>query len=76
VQIPDFDYGKKTSSEPRESRESRESHGREGRGHSSGGGSGRTASSARVVSPQADAPVEHGRRPKRADADRRSRRRM
>jgi ATP-dependent RNA helicase RhlE len=73
VQIPDFDYGKKTSSEPRESREGhgRESHGREGRG-----GSARTASAPRVVTPRADAPVEHGRRPKRADSDRRSRRRM
>jgi ATP-dependent RNA helicase RhlE len=79
VQIPDFDYGKRQSSEPRESHHGRESHGREsqgreGRGHSSGG-SGRPAAS-RVVTPRAEGPVEHGRRPKRADSDRRSRRRM
>jgi ATP-dependent RNA helicase RhlE len=81
VQIPDFDYGKKTSSEPREAREShgREGHGREGReghGRSSGGGSGRGSSGPRPAPAPAEGPVEHGRRPKRAEADRRSRRRM
>ncbi len=78
VQIPDFDYGKKTSSEPRESH-GRESHGREGResrGRTSSGGSGRGSSASRAAAAPVEGPVEHGRRPKRAEADRRSRRRM
>jgi ATP-dependent RNA helicase RhlE len=81
VQIPDFDYGRRQSSEPREERGS---HGREGRGEgresrgrSHGGSSSRGESSHRTAStPPSEGPVEHGRRPKRADADRRSRRRM
>lgn len=78
VQIPDFDYGRRQSSEPRESRESHGREGREGResrGRSHGGSSGRGESSHRPASPPSQGPVEHGRRPKKADG-RRSRRLM
>ena len=74
VQIPDFDYGRKLSTEPRGAHEG--GHGgrerdRE-RGHSRPGRSSRPPAPA----PASSGPIEHGRRPKRQDADRRSRRRM
>jgi ATP-dependent RNA helicase RhlE len=71
VQIPDFDYHRRATHEPRGGREG--GHGRDrdrdrGRGHAS------APRSAPPPRPQ-DAPIEHGRRPKR-DGGRRGGRRM
>ena len=76
VQIPDFDYGKKMSTEPREHREPRDS-GSHSRGSDSGGRSdGRGERGVRGSAPMAPSqgPVVHGRRPKPAAAGRRGRR--
>ncbi len=77
VLIPDFDYNRKVSSEPREAREPRG-----GRGGRDSGGRGEAAPRERGVrgsaplAPSAPGPVEHGRRPKVGDAGRRGRRRI
>jgi ATP-dependent RNA helicase RhlE len=66
VQIPDFDYHKRASAEPRESRD----HGRHERG--------RSERAARPAAPPlpSEGPIVHGRRPKPAGGDRRGRGRM
>jgi ATP-dependent RNA helicase RhlE len=66
VQIPDFDYHKRASAEPREPRD----HGRHERGRSD-----RPARPAPPPLPS-QGPIIHGRRPKPGSADRRGRGRM
>jgi ATP-dependent RNA helicase RhlE len=74
VQIPDFDYGKKMSSEPREARDAG-GHGRRGEsaGRSEGGRGERGVRGSAPLAPS-QGPVVHGRRPKPAVAGRRGRR--
>ena len=76
VQIPDFDYGKRQSAEPREPREAREHGNDRDRGHS--GGSGRSERPSRPAAPPlpSQGPVIHGRKPKPANVGRRGRGRM
>lgn len=76
VQIPDFDYNRKVSSEPRESREHHD-RGSGRRGEHGRGEHGRGEHAARPAPlPPSQTPVVHGRRPKPGGVGRRGRGRL